>query len=95
MAGASLTLVTTQDIQLDIQMSQKHGDQRQTHPDRYFYGQREIQRLYGVMGVGPKDKLASQKATKVAQRATIENLEEELTQYDNLAFLVILFFNLT
>ena len=35
-AGASLTLVITQDIQLDIQMSQKYRGQRQTQPGRYF-----------------------------------------------------------
>ena len=39
--------------------------------------------------------LQSQKVMKAAQRATAENLEEELTQYDNLAFLLILFFNST
>ena len=38
--------------------------------------------------------MQSQNATKAAQRAATENLEEELTQYDSLAFLVILFFNL-
>ena len=37
--------------------------------------------------------LQSQNATKAVQRADIENLEEELTQYDNLVFLIILFFN--
>ena len=37
--------------------------------------------------------LQSQKVMKAAQRATAENLEEELTQYDNLAFPLILFFN--
>ena len=45
------------------------------------------------MGIGPKTNLQSQNATKTARRAVIENLEKELTQYDNLAFLVILFFN--
>ena len=63
-AGAGLTLVTPQDIQLDIQMPQKHKGQRQTHPGRYFYGQREIQRLYGIIGVGPKDKLAKPKGNE-------------------------------
>ena len=64
MAGASLTFVTPQDIQLDIQMSQKHRGQWQTHLDRYFYGQREVQRIYGIMGVGPKDKLAKLKGNE-------------------------------
>ena len=63
-AGAGLTFVIPQDIQLDIQMSQKHGGQRQTHPGRYFYGQREVQRFYGIMGVGPKDKLAKPKGNE-------------------------------
>ena len=63
-AGVGLTLVTSQDIQLDIQMPQKHRGQRQTHLGRYFYGQREIQRFYGIMGVGPKDKLAKPKGNK-------------------------------
>ena len=94
-AGAGLTLVTPQDIQLDIQMPQEHRGQRQTHPVRYFYGQTEIQRLYGIMGVGPEDKLAKPKATKATRQTTTENLEEELTQYDNLAFSIILFFNST
>ena len=69
-ARASLTLVTLQDVQLDIQMSQKHGGQRQTHPDRYFYGQREVQRLYGIMEVGPKDKLAKPKCN---ESSTVSN----------------------
>ena len=94
-AGASLTLVTPQDIQLDIQMSQKHRGQWQTHPGRYFYGQKEVQRFYGIMGWDPKTNMQSQKATKAARWATTENFEEELTQYDNLAFPVILFFNST
>ena len=64
-AGASLTLVTPQDVQLDIQMSQKHGGQQQTHLGRYFYGQREVQRLYGIMEVGPKDKLAKDRKSVV------------------------------
>ena len=63
-AGANLTLVTPQDIQLDIQMPQEHRGQRQTHPVRYFYGQREIQRFYGIMRVGPKDKLAKSKGNE-------------------------------
>ena len=63
-AGVGLTLVTLQAIQLDIQMSQKHWGQWQTHPDRYFYGQREVQRLYGIMGVGPKDKRAKPKGNE-------------------------------
>ena len=63
-AGAGLTLVTSQDIQLDIQMPQKHKSQRQTHPGRYFYGQREMQRFYGIMGVEPKDKLAKPKGNE-------------------------------
>ena len=63
-AGDGLTLITPQDIQLDIQIPQKHRGQRQTHPGKYFYGQREIQRLYGIMGVGPKEKLAKSKGNK-------------------------------
>ena len=46
------------------------------------------------MGWDPKTNLQSQNATKAAQRAATENLEEELTQYDSLAFPAILFFNL-
>ena len=63
-ARASLTLVTLQDVQLDIQMSQKHGGQQQTHLGRYFYGQREVQRLYGEMRVGPKEKLGKPKGNE-------------------------------
>ena len=37
--------------------------------------------------------LQSQKVMKAAQRAVVKNLEEELAQYDNLAFPLILFFN--
>ena len=36
MAGTRLLLITLQDIQLHIQMTQKHGGQRQTHPGRYL-----------------------------------------------------------
>ena len=37
-AGACLPLITLQNIQLHIQMTQKHRDQRQTHPSRNIYG---------------------------------------------------------
>ena len=46
-------------------------------------------------GWDPKKNLESQKATKTTWWAIAENLEEELTYYDNLAFPVILFFNST
>ena len=33
-------------------------------PWQIFYGQRKIQRLYGIMEVGPKDKLAKPKSNE-------------------------------
>ena len=47
----------------------------------------------GLSRVDLKTNLQSQNATNAARQVVTENLEEELTQYDNLAFSVILFFN--
>ena len=45
-------------------MPQKHRSQRQAHPRRYFDSQMKVQRFYGIMGVGPKNKLAKPKSNK-------------------------------
>jgi len=38
MAGTRLSLITLQDIKLNIQMAQEQRGQRQTHPGRNLYG---------------------------------------------------------
>ena len=62
-------------------------------PAAILMAKRKYKSFMAKWGWDLKTNLQSQNTTKAARRAIIENLEEELTQYDNLAFLVILFFN--
>lgn len=57
MVGTRLSLITLQDIQLNIQMAQEQRSQWQTHPGRKFYGQLEVHKFYSIMGMGTKNKL--------------------------------------
>ena len=64
MAGTCLPLITLQNIQLYIQMTQKHRGQWQTHPGRNLYDGPKIKGFYSIIGMRTKDKLTKPKSNE-------------------------------
>ena len=77
-AGTCLPLITLQNVQLYIQMTQKHRGQRLTHPSRNLYGESKVKRFYSIIWVRAKDELTKPKCNKCCTTDSIGSLGESL-----------------